>query len=58
MNKFPSSKTLLDKSRLPLGILIHPYKDLSVSRFCFFFFLNKIKCMLSIFIHTIDVFSV
>uniref|UniRef100_A0A2S2Q3L3 Protein transport protein Sec24A n=1 Tax=Sipha flava TaxID=143950 RepID=A0A2S2Q3L3_9HEMI len=29
MNKFPSSKTLLDKSRLPLGILIHPYKDLS-----------------------------
>ncbi|XP_050538607.1 protein transport protein Sec24A isoform X2 [Daktulosphaira vitifoliae] len=29
LNKFPSSKTLLDKSRLPLGILIHPYKDLS-----------------------------
>lgn len=31
LNKFPSSKNLLDKSRLPLGILIHPYKDLSVS---------------------------
>ncbi|XP_050423088.1 protein transport protein Sec24B [Adelges cooleyi] len=29
LNKFPVSKTLLDKSRLPLGILIHPYKDLS-----------------------------
>lgn len=29
LNKFPSSKNLLDKSRLPLGILIHPYKDLS-----------------------------
>ncbi|VVC42428.1 Hypothetical protein CINCED_3A010523 [Cinara cedri] len=28
LNKFPSSKNLLDKSRLPLGILIHPYKDL------------------------------
>uniref|UniRef100_A0A2H8TWN2 Protein transport protein Sec24B n=2 Tax=Melanaphis sacchari TaxID=742174 RepID=A0A2H8TWN2_9HEMI len=29
LNKFPASKNLLDKSRLPLGILIHPYKDLS-----------------------------
>lgn len=29
LNKFPASKSLLDKSRLPLGILIHPYKDLS-----------------------------
>ncbi|XP_050058560.1 mucin-12 isoform X1 [Aphis gossypii] len=29
LNKFPVSKNLLDKSRLPLGILIHPYKDLS-----------------------------
>lgn len=41
LNKFPSSKNLLDKSRLPLGILIHPYKDLSVSGLYFnFFFLN------------------
>uniref|UniRef100_A0A2S2PJE3 Protein transport protein Sec24A n=1 Tax=Schizaphis graminum TaxID=13262 RepID=A0A2S2PJE3_SCHGA len=40
LNKFPASKNLLDKSRLPLGILIHPYKDLSVSRLYFLFILN------------------
>ena len=28
----PQTQSLLNKSRLPLGILIHPFKDLSVSR--------------------------
>ncbi len=31
LTKIPESKTLLQKSRLPLGILIHPFKDLTVS---------------------------
>ncbi|XP_022902983.2 protein transport protein Sec24A [Onthophagus taurus] len=29
MTKIPESTTLLQKSRLPLGVLIHPFKDLS-----------------------------
>ncbi|CAB3364556.1 Hypothetical predicted protein [Cloeon dipterum] len=29
LTKIPETKSLLDKSRLPLGILIHPFKDLS-----------------------------
>jgi hypothetical protein len=33
LNKIPESNNLLQKSRLPLGILIHPYRDLSVSKF-------------------------
>jgi protein transport protein SEC24 len=46
LTKIPESNSLLQKSRLPLGILIHPYRDLSVSaltfrlsatRFTFFF---------------------
>lgn len=31
LSKIPESNSLLQKSRLPLGILIHPYRDLSVS---------------------------
>lgn len=31
LTKLPESNTLLQKSRLPLGVLIHPYRDLSVS---------------------------
>lgn len=31
LTKIPESNSLLQKSRLPLGILIHPYRDLSVS---------------------------
>jgi protein transport protein SEC24 len=31
LNKIPETKALLQKSRLPLGILIHPFKDLTVS---------------------------
>lgn len=30
LTKIPESNSLLQKSRLPLGILIHPYRDLSV----------------------------
>ncbi|XP_075232857.1 protein transport protein Sec24AB isoform X2 [Lycorma delicatula] len=29
LTKIPETKSLLDKSRLPLGVLIHPFKDLS-----------------------------
>lgn len=29
MTKIPENNTLLQKSRLPLGVLIHPFKDLS-----------------------------
>jgi hypothetical protein len=31
MNAIPNTQSLLNKSRLPLGILIHPFKDLAVS---------------------------
>lgn len=31
LTKIPESNSLLQKSRLPLGILIHPFRDLSVS---------------------------
>lgn len=31
LTKIPETNSLLQKSRLPLGILIHPYRDLSVS---------------------------
>ena len=30
LNVIPQTKDLLQKSRLPLGILIHPFKDLEV----------------------------
>lgn len=30
LNAIPQTKDLLQKSRLPLGILIHPFKDLEV----------------------------
>lgn len=29
LTKIPETKSLLDKSRLPLGVLIHPFKDLT-----------------------------
>ena len=31
LNVIPQTKDLLNKSRLPLGILIHPFKDLEVN---------------------------
>lgn len=31
LTKVPETNSLLQKSRLPLGILIHPFKDLNVS---------------------------
>lgn len=31
LTKIPESNALLQKSRLPLGILIHPFRDLNVS---------------------------
>lgn len=31
LNKVPESNSLLQKSRLPMGILIHPFRDLNVS---------------------------
>lgn len=31
LTSIPQTSSLLNKSRLPLGILIHPFKDLSVS---------------------------
>jgi protein transport protein SEC24 len=31
MTKIPETSSLLQKTRLPLGILIHPFKDLNVS---------------------------
>ena len=30
LTKIPESSSILQKSRLPLGILIHPFKDLPV----------------------------
>jgi len=33
LNVIPQTKDLLNKSRLPLGILIHPFKDLEVNLF-------------------------
>jgi hypothetical protein len=30
LNVIPQTKDLLNKSRLPLGVLIHPFKDLEV----------------------------
>lgn len=31
MTKIPETNNLLQKSRLPLGVLIHPFRDLNVS---------------------------
>lgn len=31
VNKIPETKELLNKSRLPLGVLIHPFRDINVS---------------------------
>lgn len=31
MAKIPETKELLNKSRLPLGVLIHPFRDINVS---------------------------
>ncbi len=33
LNVIPQTKDLLNKSRLPLGVLIHPFKDLEVKQF-------------------------
>ena len=30
LTKIPETSSILQKSRLPLGILIHPFKDLTV----------------------------
>lgn len=30
--KIPENNALLQKSRLPLGILIHPFRDINVSK--------------------------
>lgn len=38
LNVIPQTKDLLNKSRLPLGVLIHPFKDLEVKRFSLPFF--------------------
>lgn len=52
LTKIPETKNLLDKSRLPLGILLHPFRDLTVSlKLCFLYtvifhfsnFLTRIK---------------
>lgn len=43
LTKIPESNSLLQKSRLPLGILIHPFRDLNVSK-CFLFFLFFSLC--------------
>jgi hypothetical protein len=32
LNAVPNTQSLLNKSRLPLGILLHPFKDLTVSK--------------------------
>ncbi len=45
LNVIPQTKDLLNKSRLPLGILIHPFKDLEVK----FFHLEK-KNFISFFL--------
>lgn len=53
--KIPESNSLLQKSRLPLGILIHPFRDINVSIILlrdFFFLITKIfiyKIFLCIF---------
>jgi protein transport protein SEC24 len=30
LTKIPETNSILQKSRLPLGVLIHPFKDLTV----------------------------
>lgn len=35
LNVIPETKDILNKSRLPLGILIHPFKDLEVNKIYF-----------------------
>lgn len=57
LTKIPESNSLLQKSRLPLGILIHPYRDLSVSRTSFIYIrINPISARVS-FLLTIKFFS-
>ncbi len=49
LNVIPQTKDLLNKSRLPLGVLIHPFKDLEVKlcfmthSFVFFAFLKSLS---------------
>lgn len=31
MTKIPESNSILQKAKLPLGVLIHPFKDLTVT---------------------------
>lgn len=38
LNKVPESNSLLQKSRLPMGILIHPFRDLNVRFFMYLHF--------------------
>lgn len=33
LTKIPETNSILQKSRLPLGVLIHPFKDLTVTSF-------------------------
>lgn len=50
LTKIPESNSLLQKSRLPLGILIHPYRDLSVSALKFALISNTLATFFSDFI--------
>ena len=40
LNYIPQTKDLLNKSRLPFGLLLHPFKDLDVCLFLFSHLLN------------------
>lgn len=47
LTAIPQTSSLLNKARLPLGILIHPFKDLSVSmsiKYCIV--INYRQCIL------------
>lgn len=45
LTKIPETNSILQKSRLPLGVLIHPFKDLTVKIKCnaLYFNTNKFK---------------
>lgn len=50
LTKIPDSSSLLQKSRLPFGILIHPFRDAKVrSYYYYYFFLVKASKLYSLF---------
>ena len=51
LNAIPQTSALLSKARLPLGILIHPFKDLAVSltfKVLIYLFLAKLPILFTV----------